>query len=79
MFQGGVHKAPEQRMWPVGAGFELRVSLSGYVKGVSAQLAHFHDASVGRGAGETKSVFREGGPEIIVDLIAVAVPLVDKF
>ena len=73
------HKSPEQRVGPVGAGFQLRVPLGGYIEGMLRELAHLHNASVGGGAGEAQAVFRQDRPVIVVDLVAVAVPFVDGF
>ena len=66
-------------MGPVGTGFQLGMSLGGHKEGMLCELAHFHDTSVGRGAGKAQAVLREHTAEIVVHLVAVAVSFVYGF
>ena len=69
------HKSPEQRMRPVRTGFKLWMGLSCQKPGMRRNLDHLHDSSVWRQTGEKHSVLRENRAEIIIYLIAMAMPL----
>src|SRR5664280_773816 len=76
----GPDQPGEQRMRAGRPGEELRVSLGGDVvrMHVGRQLGELDQAAVGRGAGEAESGLLDLGPVVVVDLVAVAVALIDQ-
>ena len=66
-------------MRTVGTGFELRMCLRGNKPRVLRLLDHLHDMSVGGETAEAHAVLREDGTIVVVDLVAVAMALVDRF
>ena len=61
-------------VWP---GFQLWMGLSGDKPGVGRNLDHLHDPSVRGKSGKLHAMGGQVIPEIIVDLIAMAVPFLD--
>ena len=61
----------------IGARLELGVELGAQVEGVIAQLDDLHQAVIGREAAEDQPVGGEQLAEFIIELEAMAVPLVD--
>ena len=53
------------------------MSLGCHKEGMLCDFTHLHDASVGRETGQMQTIFGEDSTIIIVDLIAVAVPLIN--
>src|SRR5664279_1363587 len=76
----GSDQTGEERMRTGGPRQELRVSLRGDVirMHVGRELDELDEAAVRRGAGEPEPCLLELGPVAIVDLIAVAVTLIDQ-
>ena len=66
-------------MRSVWTGFQLRMSLCGNEERMILQLNHLDDAAVRGKAGECQSIVGQDTAEVIVDLIAVAVALMDSF
>src|SRR5918997_5930875 len=64
-------------MWPQRAALELRVELAADKERVVPKLGYLDEPSVGGGAGEDHPRVGEGVPVAVVDLVAVAVALVD--
>ena len=71
------HKVPKQRMGPVGPGFQLRVELHPHKPGVAGQLHHLHQLPIGGQPGQDKTGPGDCLPEVVVELVAVAVALAD--
>ena len=61
----------------VGPGFELRMVLDAHIEGPVGELHRLHQPPVGRKAGEGETMCRQHLPVIVVELIAVPVPLGD--
>ena len=76
MVAGG-DEAAEERVRAVGFAQELRVELAGEVEGMFLQLDHFHELAVGRGAAEGQALTLEFFAVVVVEFVAVPVPLVD--
>jgi len=53
------------------------VGLGGDEPGMARKFYHLHDAVVWRQTGELHAVFGQGIAEVVVDLVAVSVALVD--
>ena len=70
-------EAPEQGMGPVGTAFQLRMELPGHKPGVPGQLDHLHQAAVGGQAGEGQPRLGQRLTVVVVELIPVAVALLD--
>ena len=64
-------------MGPVRAGLQLRVELHPHKPGVTSQLHNLHQLPVGGHPGQGESGGGEDGSEVVVELVAVAVALVD--
>ena len=64
-------------MCPVGTALELRMELHPYKPGVAGELHDLHQPSVRGEAGEAEARSFEGLPVGVVELVAVAVALVD--
>ena len=77
ILQSRLHESLKQRMWSVGSGLELGVSLGGYEERMLRKLAHLHDTSVRGQTGQTKTVFGEDGTIIVVNLITMTMSLGD--
>ena len=77
MLQRCCHKAAEQRMRPVGSGFQLRMTLSGQEEGMAFELNHFYDASVRGYTGKGQAGFCQDIPIVIIDFVAMSVAFVD--
>ncbi len=75
---GGADELAEHRLGPVGARVELRMELGGDEERVVGQLDHLDQAPVGgRAAGDQALAVRAGVRRKQVDLVAMAVALVD--
>ena len=77
VFQGSAREAHEQRVGSVGTGTELRMELGADHPGVIPQLADLHQGAVGQGAAGDEARLLQPGPKLVVQLVAVAVPLDD--
>ena len=66
-------------MRAVRAGFELRVCLGCNKPRMIRLLDHLQDMSVGGETAKTHAVLREDRAVVIVDLVTVAMALVDRF
>ena len=75
---GGGDQPKEQRMRVVRAGVELRMGLRGEEVRMIRQLEHLDDAAVRRHAAQAHTGVRQRGAVVVVDLVAVAVALVDE-
>src|SRR6185295_12643479 len=75
--QGGPDERLEQRVRRLRARFELRVELAADEIGVLRQLDHLHQAAVGRRARDEHAVAGQRLAVVVVDLVAMAVPLAD--
>ena len=64
-------------MRAVRAGFQLRMRLGGDEERVILQLDHLDDAAVRGKAGERHAVVGQDAAEVIVDLVAMSVALMD--
>ena len=60
-------------MWPRGPALEFRVVLHPYVEGVALYLDGLRKAAVGGGAGDYQPGLCERPPELVIELVAVAV------
>ena len=76
--QGGGDEAAEQRVGPVGPALELRVGLGAHPERVAGQLDELDQPVVGRGPRAHQAGLLQPGPVAGVDLVAVAVALVDR-
>ena len=65
-------------MRPVGPGFQFRMGLGRDKEGMLRQLAHLHDASVRGQSRQLHALFRKHCAVIVVDFLAVPVPLMDR-
>src|SRR5437870_4840669 len=75
--QSGAHQLPEQGVGAVGPALELGMGLSADPERVAFELDELHQAVVGRGTGAAQARLLETGPVAGVELVAVAVTLVD--
>ena len=64
-------------MGAVGTAFELGMVLHAYIKLFARHLHSLHQPAVRRGARQHEACFAQRGAVLIVELIAVAVPLAD--
>lgn len=64
-------------MRSVWTGLQLRMSLCGNEERMILQLNHLNDAAVRGKAGECQSIVGQDTAEVIVDLIAMSVALVN--
>ena len=71
------HEVPEQRLRAQRAGLELGVVLRGDEERVVGQLDDLHQAVVRRGAAADEARLLQPLAQVVVDLVAVAVALVD--
>ena len=70
-------EALEQGMGAVGAALELRVELGTQMEGAAGQLHRLHQTAVRAGAGNDQTGVLHLLPEVVVELVAVAVTLPD--
>src|SRR2546427_4918670 len=75
--QGGLNEIPEQGCGALGTGLELGVELRGHEERVLGELDDLHQALVGRGARGAQPGSFQALAQQVVDLVAVAVALVD--
>ena len=61
-----------------GAGLEFRMELTGDKKRMVFQLDHFYDSVVRRQAAKSHAVLLKRIPILIINLISVAVPLINQ-
>src|SRR5262249_2214997 len=74
---GRADKLAEERLGTVGARVELRVVLGGDEERVVGKLDHLDQALVGGGAAADQALVFEPATQLVVDLVTVAVALVD--
>ena len=72
-------KAAEQRVTVHGPRFELRMKLAAEKPGMAAQLDNLHQRAVRRHPAQHHPFGAEFGPVVIVELVAMAVPLRNLF
>ena len=75
VLQGSTDEARKERVGRQGAALELRVELAGDEEGVFGVLHHLHQASIGGSAREHQAPGHEPVPIVVVELVAVPVPL----
>src|SRR5215218_11494294 len=68
---------PEQRRRASGARLELRMELRGDVERVIGELDYLHEALVRRGSTRDQALVLEPPSQHVVDLVAVAMALID--
>ena len=73
--QSCLYKSAEKRMRTVGTGFQFRMGLCCDEPGMFRNLYHLYDPSVRGEAGELHAMTGEILPVVVVDFIAVPVPL----
>ena len=78
MAQGGCDKACEEGMRLKGFAFELWVVLHADEPGMVFQLNYLHQVLVGLGSSHDHSLLREKLAVLVIELIAVAVSLIDE-
>ena len=79
IFKRSLDKAGKQRMRTVWPRFKFRMGLCGDEPGMLRKLDHLDDPSIRGNAGQLHAVFGQGLAVVVVDLIPVAVALVNRF
>src|SRR6266404_4331809 len=75
--QTGLDEGPEQRVRLGRLRFELRMALHRHKPGMVPQLHDLNQVAVRAGAGNQEAMLGELIPVLVIELITVAVPLMD--
>ena len=78
MVTTGGNEAPEQGVWSQGSALELRVELTTDKERMVPYLSNLDEPSVRGGTGENHTGPGKGVPVAVIDLVAVAVTLLDE-